>query len=64
MLDASAVEVPVVAPVVVEPLEVPLDDTLTLFFVGGPLVPATSFSAAMTSGLNVPVIPVAVKRDE
>lgn len=57
-LVSAAVEDPVVDP------EEKLDKPFTLFFVGGPDVPATSFNAAATSGSNVPVIPEAVKREE
>lgn len=53
-LDSMVVEEPVVE----------LEEPLTLFLVGGPEVPVTSFNAAATSGLNVPVIPDAVKREE
>lgn len=51
-----------VAEPVVEPED--LGEPLTSFLVGGPEVPVTSFNAAATSGLNVPVIPDAVKREE
>lgn len=57
MLDGTA------AVVVVAPEEV-LDEPFALFSVGGPVVPVTSFNAAMTSGWNVPVMPDAVKREE
>lgn len=53
----------VVGDSVVDPEE-ELDEPFTLFFVGGPDVPVTSFKATATSGLNVPVIPEAVKREE
>ena len=58
---AAGVSVAVEDPVV-NPEE--LDEPFTLFLVGGPDVPVTSFNAAATSGLNVPVIPEAVKREE
>lgn len=57
LFDSVAAEEPVLEPE-------DIDDSLTSFFVGGPDVPLTSFNAAITSGLNVPVIPDAVKREE
>ena len=57
-VDSMAVEKPIVES------EDEIDEPFKSFSVGGPEVPVTSFNAAATSGLNAPVIPDAVKREE